>query len=382
MDETRWTSGERELTVWTEADRRLYVRLTGTWRIADGVPLGAAVTDWLAGFPVSRVSFDGRGVLGWDSALVSFVHDLAERLGRVGVPADLTGLPDGVRQLLTLARITPEPHVDAALAKPRSWRTRLGLGALDVARGAWSDLALVGDVTWSLARAAAGRARTRVGDVLEEMVEAGARALPIVTLTSVLLGAILAFVGASALRPFGAGIYVANVVAIAMLREIGAVITAIVMAGRTGSAYAAQLATMKLTEELDALETMGIGDIEFLVLPRMLALSLMMPLLCVYADFVGVAGGAIVAVGMLHVSPIQVLHQTRAAVGLSTFLIGVGKSAVFGAIVAFLGCRAGVRTGRSAASVGRAATTAMVGAIVAIIAADGAFAVIFQVIGV
>jgi phospholipid/cholesterol/gamma-HCH transport system permease protein len=198
----------------------------------------------------------------------------------------------------------------------------------------------------------------------------------------VLLGAILAFVGASALRPFGAGIYVANVVAIAMLREIGAVITAIVMAGRTGSAYAAQLATMKLTEELDALETMGIGDIEFLVLPRMLALSLMMPLLCVYADFVGVAGGAIVAVGMLHVSPIQVLHQTRAAVGLSTFLIGVGKSAVFGAIVAFLGCRAGVRTGRSAASVGRAATTAMVGSIVAIIAADGAFAVIFQVIGI
>ena len=382
MAEARWTSGDRELTVWAGGDRRVHVRLAGTWRIADGVPLGADVTDWLSGRPVSHVSFDGRGVVSWDSALVSFVHDLAERLGRLGVPADLTGLPDGVRQLLTLARITPEAHADGAPARPRSWRTRLGVAALDGARGAWSDVALVGDVTSSLARGATGRARARAVDVVEEMYEAGARALPIVTLTSVLLGAIMAFVGAAALRPFGAGIYVANVVGIAMLREIGPVITAIVMAGRTGSAYAAQLATMKLTEELDALETMGIGNIDFLVLPRMLALSLMMPLLCVYADFVGLAGGAFVAVGMLDVSPTQYLHQTRVAVGLSTFLIGVGKSAVFGAIVAFLGCRAGVRTGRSAASVGRAATTAMVDAIVAIIAIDGAFAVIFQVLGI
>jgi phospholipid/cholesterol/gamma-HCH transport system permease protein len=349
--------------------------------MADGVPLGAEVTRWLSGHPVTQVSFDGRGVVSWDSALVSFVHDLSERLGQMGVPADLTGLPDGVRQLLTLARI----RLEARAAPPRSSRslpTRLGVAALAGTRGAESDLALVGDVTSSLARAATGRARVRLVDVVEEMYAAGARALPIVTITSALLGAILAFVGAAALRPFGAGIYVANVVAIAMLRELGAVITAIVMAGRTGSAYAAELATMKLTEELDALETMGIGHTDFLVLPRMLALSLMMPLLCVYADVVGIAGGTVVSVGMLALSPAQVLIQTRAAVQLSTFLIGVGKSAVFGTIVAFLGCRAGLRTGRSAASVGRAATTAMVDSIVAIIAADGAFAVIFQVLGV
>jgi phospholipid/cholesterol/gamma-HCH transport system permease protein len=356
--------------------------MSGTWRIADGVPLGADVTEWLSGHPVSHVSFDGTGVVSWDSALVSFVHDLAERFGRMGVPADLTGLPDGVRQLLTLARIRLEEHAEAAPRAPRSWWTKLGGAALAGARGAESDVALVGEVTSSLARAATGRARVRLVDVVEEMYEAGARALPIVTITSALLGAIIAFVGAAALKPFGAGIYVANVVAIAMLRELGAVITAIVMAGRTGSAYAAELATMKLTEELDALETMGIGHTDFLVLPRMLALSLMMPLLCVYADVVGIIGGTIVSVGMLALSPTQVLHQTRAAVHLSTFLIGLGKSAVFGMIVAFLGCRAGVRTGRSAASVGRAATTAMVDSIVAIIAADGAFAVIFQVLGI
>jgi phospholipid/cholesterol/gamma-HCH transport system permease protein len=301
---------------------------------------------------------------------------------RLGVPADLTNLPDNVRGLLTLAWVRPEADAHPAPSKSRSWRTPLRLVALVRSLSPWSDVALVGDVTSSLARAVTGRARVRLVDVIEELYEAGARALPIVTLVSALLGAIMAFVGAAALKAFGAGIYVANVVAIAMLRELGAAITAIVMAGRTGSAYAAQLATMKLTGELDALDTMGIADVDFLVLPRMIALSLMLPLLCVYADFVGVAGGAFVAVGMLDVSLAQYLHQTRTAVHVSTFLIGVGKSAVFGTIVAFLGCRAGMHTGRSAAAVGRAATAAMVASIVAIIAADGAFAVIFQVLGV
>jgi phospholipid/cholesterol/gamma-HCH transport system permease protein len=203
-----------------------------------------------------------------------------------------------------------------------------------------------------------------------------------VTLTSALLGAIIAFVGAVALRPFGAGLYVADVVAIAMLRELGALMTAILLAGRTGSSYAAQLATMKLTQELDALETMAIPAVDFLVLPRMLALSTMLPLLCVYADFVGIAGGSVVATGMLDLAPIQVLNRTRAAVSTTTFLIGVGKSLVFGILVAFLGCRAGLRSGRSAADVGRAATRAMVSAIVAIIVADGVFAVILQELGV
>jgi phospholipid/cholesterol/gamma-HCH transport system permease protein len=193
---------------------------------------------------------------------------------------------------------------------------------------------------------------------------------------------IMAFVGAAALRPFGAGIYVANVVALAMVRELAAVVTAIVMAGRTGSSYAAQLATMNLTQELDALKTMGVAPVDFLVLPKIVALSLMLPLLCVYSGFIGIVGGALVAVGMLHVTPTQYLHQTRAAVTLTTFFIGIGKSAVFGALVAFLGCRAGLHTGRSAAAVGRSATTAMVTAIVAIIVADGAFAVIFEVLGI
>jgi phospholipid/cholesterol/gamma-HCH transport system permease protein len=294
---------------------------------------------------------------------------------------DQRGLPDGVQRLLALASTAPE-RIEAAAPEPRPWLVRVGDRVLGRTRRLRAELALLGDVSTSLARFAGGRSQSRAADVMRELREAGARALPIITITSVLLGMIMAFVGAAALRPFGAGIYVANVVALAMLRELGALLTAIVMAGRTGSAYAAQLATMNLTQELDALTTMGIGRTDFLIVPRMLALGLMLPLLCVYADFVGIAGGGLVSVSMLDLTPAQYLHQTRAAVSLGTFFIGLGKSAVFGVLVAFLGCRAGLRTGRSAASVGGAATTAMVTAIVAIIVADGVFAVLFQVLGV
>jgi phospholipid/cholesterol/gamma-HCH transport system permease protein len=371
------------VTVTEGGAREVRVHIAGTWLVRDGVVLDENVARSLSGRSVSRVSFDGSDVGRWDSALVTFVHDLAGRLEGMGVPSDFGGLPDGVQRLLALARGRVETRGGgpAAATTARAHLARVGDAVLGWARNGVSNAALVGDVTSSLARLATGRARTRAVDVVTEMFEAGARALPIVTITSALLGAIMAFVGAAALRPFGAGIYVANVVAIAMLRELGAVMTAIVMAGRTGSSYAANLATMKLTQELDALETMGVGTIDFLVLPRMLALSLMLPLLCVYADFIAIAGGGVVAVGMLDLSPALYINQTRAAASLTTFFIGVGKSAVFGTLVAFLGCRAGVRTGRSAAAVGRAATTAMVDSIVAIIVADGAFAVILQVLG-
>jgi phospholipid/cholesterol/gamma-HCH transport system permease protein len=375
-------AGDRKVTVSEDGARALRVRISGTWLVRDGISLDDDLRPWLSGRAVSRVSFDARAVARWDSALVTFVADVAERLEGMGVTTDFAGLPDGAQRLLALTGKRPERRGHAPAADRPSRFVRVGEAALDRARRAWSDVALVGDVTSSVARLATGRARTRAVDVVAEMFEAGARALPIVTLTSALLGAIMAFVGAVSLRPFGAGIYVANVVAIAMLRELGAVMTAIVMAGRTGSAYAASIATMKLTQELDALETMGVGAIDFLILPRMLALSLMQPLLCVYADFVSIAGGGVVAASMLEISPALYLNQTRAAATLTTFFIGVAKSAVFGTVVAFLGCRAGVRTGRSAAGVGRAATTAMVDAIVVIIAVDGAFAVIFQVLGI
>jgi phospholipid/cholesterol/gamma-HCH transport system permease protein len=372
---------DRGISVSEEGEGELRVRISGTWLMRDGVPL-VDVSEWLSGRSVSRVHLDGSAVGRWDSALVAYVHDLEDRLAKKGVSTDLTALPEGAKKLLALADEAPEVRVNAPAAAPESRLAKLGNVATRRARVVWSDVGLLGEVTETMSRFVTGQAQTRIKDVLAEMVEAGASALPIVTITSFLLGAILAFVGAAALRPFGAGIYVANVVAIAMLRELGAVMTAIVMAGRTGSSYAASLATMKLTEELDALETMAIPAVDFLVFPRVVALSLMQPLLTVYANFVGIAGGALVASSMLELAPVRYLNQTRAAVSLTTFAIGLGKSFVFGVLVALLGCRAGLRTGRSASAVGRAATTAMVTAIVAIIVADGTFAVIFQELGI
>jgi phospholipid/cholesterol/gamma-HCH transport system permease protein len=158
--------------------------------------------------------------------------------------------------------------------------------------------------------------------------------------------------------------------------------TAIIMAGRTGSAYAAQLGTMNVSQEIDALDTMGIPPMEFLVLPRMLALSLMMPLLAVYSDFIGMVGGAIVGTSMLDLSLVQYWQQTKTAITVTDFATGVGKSVVFGVLVALAGCLEGIRAGKSASAVGDAATRAAVSAIVYVIVADGLFAVIFHVLGI
>jgi phospholipid/cholesterol/gamma-HCH transport system permease protein len=372
----------RGLTISDGDPGEVRIRVAGDWRVREGVPAETDLMGFVSERSASAVSFDGRGVTSWDSSLVTFVYGITDQLRQRGVAVNLGGLPDGVQRLLALASVRPETAGARAAAEGRPWLVRIGETVLDRTHGLRPDLGLLGEVIRSFGHVITGRARSRKIDIVREVKEAGARALPIITLTSFLLGMIMAFVGAAALRPFGAGIYVANVVALAMARELGGIVTAVVMAGRTGSSYAAQLATMNLTQELDALRTMGVDPIDFLVLPRILAFSLMLPLLCVYSDFVGIVGGALVAVGMLDLTVVQYLHQTKAAITLATFFIGVGKSVVFGVLVGFLGCRAGLRTGRSAAAVGRAATTAMVSAIVAIIIADGLFAVIFQVLGV
>jgi phospholipid/cholesterol/gamma-HCH transport system permease protein len=249
-------------------------------------------------------------------------------------------------------------------------------------RTAGEMLGFLGESSVAFTKLLVGKARFRRSDLTLIIQQCGADALPIVSLISFLVGLILAFVGAVQLEMFGAGIYVANLVGIAMAREMGAMMTGIVMAGRTGAAFAAQLGTMTVNEEIDALKTMGISPMEFLVLPRMLALILMMPLLCVYADLVGILGGAVVGVGMLDLSPMEYYTQTRAALNLTQFSLGIFKSVVFGVVIAISGCLRGMQSGRSASAVGDAATSAVVTAIVAIIVLDGLFAVITNIIGI
>jgi phospholipid/cholesterol/gamma-HCH transport system permease protein len=211
---------------------------------------------------------------------------------------------------------------------------------------------------------------------------AGAEALPIVTLVSVIVGLILAFVGAVQLRLFGADLYVANLVGIAMVREMGAMVVGIVLAGRTGAAFAAQLGTMKVTEESDALTTFGISTMDFLVMPRIVALFVMTPFLCLYAIMLGILGGALVGLGMLDVSPRLYFDQTVQAIELVDLWGGLFRGAVYGALIAITGCMRGMQCGTNAAAVGAATTSAVVTAIVAIVVADGVMAVLFNILGI
>jgi phospholipid/cholesterol/gamma-HCH transport system permease protein len=356
------------------------IELTGAWRKEDRLPDPSTVRDDLnSGQPIRRLIFDTSHVTEWDSGLVAFAVSLLAEAKARGIESDRAGLPDGAQRLLRLAEAVPERQTGRARVQP-PWLARIGTWAIASWVGATAGLAFLGEGVLALGALLRGRARFRSADFRDVLQECGPRALGIVSLISFLIGLILGFVGAVQLQQFGASIFVANLVAVAMTREIGCIMTAIVMAGRTGAAFAAQLGTMNTNQEIDALSTMGISPMEFLVLPRMLALILMMPLLTIYADLLGILGGAVVGLGMLGLGPVEYFEQTRGAVNLIDFFVGVSKSAVFGVLVALVGCLRGMQSGRSAAAVGLAATSAVVTSIVLIIVIDGIFAVILNVL--
>jgi len=328
------------------------------------------------------LSFDVSDMGRWDSTLVVFVRRLRAAVDRDGEAPGVndSGLPEAVRRLLALAGEGGGELPDATDDK-RSLRTHAGLAVLRSWDAARAVSALVGIMVLRLGPAFAGRARMRLVDVVHLMTEAGAGALGIVAVVNGLVGAILAFVGAVQLQQFGAGVFVADLVGISMVREMAAVMTAIVMAGRTGGAYAAHLATMQGNEEIDALKVLGIPPHEFLVLPRMMALVSMMPLLYLYGCAVGLIGGFLVSTAILDVTVTAYLERTTEAVAGSQFLIGLVKSVVFGGLVALAGCHIGLTAGRSAADVGRAATSAVVVGIVGVIALDAVFAICLNALG-
>jgi len=356
------------------------VRLSGSLRQEHPLPDPSQVWQELqADRPVHRLTFDTSRVTGWDSSFVTFAIKVLGEARARGIEIDPTGLPEGAQRLLRLAEAVPE-RATGRKDTQGPWLARIGTGVTATWDQALAGISFLGEAMLALGALLRGRARFRIVDLLVVVQECGPRALGIVSLISFLIGLILGFVGAVQLQQFGASIFVANLVAVAMTREIGCIMTAIVMAGRTGAAFAAQLGTMNTNQEIDALSTMGIAPTEFLVLPRMLALILMMPLLTIYADLVGIIGGAVVGVGMLGLGPVEYFEQTRGAVNLTDFFVGVVKSSVFGVLVALVGCLRGMQSGRSAAAVGLAATSAVVTSIVLIIVIDGIFAVVLNVL--
>jgi phospholipid/cholesterol/gamma-HCH transport system permease protein len=328
------------------------------------------------------VRFVTSGIERWDSGLLVFLIRFEKLLGDRSIAVEREGLPDGVRGMLALAEAVPER--EGARSKPAGlpWVGDLGIWATNLGKEIAETLAFLGSCVIAFGNLLRGRARFRTSDLFVFMEEAGADALPIVTLISFLVGTILAFVGAVQLQQFGASIYVANLVGVAMVREMGAMMTGIVMAGRTGAAYAAQLGSMKVNQEIDALSTMGISPLEFLVLPRMIALALMMPLLCLYSDAVGILGGVVVGVLGLKLSPVTYYQYTQWAVQLDDLVGGVCKAAVYGVLIALFGCLRGLQAGGSSSAVGDATTRAVVSSIVAIITACGLFAVVFYALGI
>ena len=359
------------------------IHFEGHWLIHNDLPPFGALIQQIESQPsFTGISFECSSLDAWDSGFLTFLIKLMHHCQSKGISVQVDGLPEGTRRLLALATAVPERKGTRRAKRCPGIYSRIGEAVTAHITAAGDMLAFLGDIVTALGRLATGRARCPSRDFWRLLQECGAQALPIVSLISVLVGLILAFVGAVQLKMFGAQIYVANLVGLGMAREMGAMMTAVIMAGRTGAAFAAQLGTMQVNEEIDALVTMGISPIEFLVLPRLIALVLMMPLLCLYADLMGIAGGFIVGVGMLDLPFKQYLVQTQNAVALNHFLVGVVKSAIFGIIVALAGCVRGLQSGRSATAVGEAATRAVVTGIVFIIVADAIITVICDIIGV
>lgn len=383
------TPGEANPPRWqlSRRDSDVALELSGDWVAREtGVRSAAEVRRILTDMGSGTLRLDVSHLGRWDSALVAFLkmlHDLARAPGKHPLQIDDSSIPETVRRLVDMATVSPAgSSPPAAKTRRNSLAVSVGNLTLELYAKTVDVAALVGEFALESAVALRGRTYTRVTDVLHLVREAGVGALGIVAIVNGLVGAILAFVGAVQLRKFGAGIYVANLVGVAVAREMAAIVTAIVMAGRTGGAYAAHLATMQGNEEIDALNVLGVPVFDFLILPRILALVTMMPLLYLYACAVALVGGLIVSLATLGLTSASFLQQLREAVSPLQFYIGLIKSIAFGALVALAGCHVGIKAGRSAADVGRAATTATVTGIVGIIALDAVFAVCANALGI
>jgi phospholipid/cholesterol/gamma-HCH transport system permease protein len=364
----------------------LVVTFCGDWLLGTGLPSAKQVLQQLQQLKhipgPATVSFNTSELGEWDTGLIIVLIELHREATNRDADFDAAGLPDGARRLLDLAFAVAEREGARRHVKRKRFFERAGENVLEVAEGGKDLLTFTGELVLSLGRYARGTATYLRSDLMQYIQEAGAEAFAIVSVISFLIGMIFAFVGVMQLNMFGAGIYTADLVAVAMVREMAPIMTAIIMAGRTGAAYAAQLGTMKVNEEIEALETLGMQPIDFLVTPRVIALVLMMPLLTMYGSLMGILGGLAVGVIMLDISLVQYVTQTVGAVGLNSLFGGLFKSIVYGSLVALAGCQQGMACGNSALAVGQSTTKAVVMGIVLIVVSASILTVIYINVGI
>jgi len=345
--------------------------LTGEWSLEQIPPRFDALmgADENARGEGKTLSFDATELGAWDTSLLVFLKQCQDSCDTLHLQWNPSGLPERALRLLALANAVPE-SVQAASAKRASFVTRLGAAVLAGWRDVLAAITFAGEVAVSFAGlfTRTNHMRWRQFWVVVETNSSGA--LPIVTLIALLVGVIIAFLGVVVLERFGAGYYVSYLVGFGMLREMASLMTGIIIAGRTGAAFAAELGTMKVTEEIDAYTTLGLSPIDHLVLPRILGLFFMMPLLTLYADVVGIVGGMLVSWSLLDLSFTQFTNGLLAAVTMGDALLGLLKGTIFGLIVGVAGCMKGLQGGSDASAVGQAATAAVVLGITLIVAAN------------
>ena len=371
------------LTCTITSEDTLAVELTGDWLLDAALPDIEPVLERLRDTPApAGIRFDASALGDWDTGLVARLVSIRRDAEANGVAFDESGLPDGVRQLIALAFAVREREGARRKARDIGLLARVGEKTQRIVGRSRELLEFLGELVLSFGRLFRGKATYLRSDLVQYIQEAGAEALPIVSLISFLIGMIFAFVGVMQLENFGAGIYTADLVAVAMVREMAPIMTAIIMAGRTGAAYAAQIGTMKVNEEVDALTTLGMDPIDFLVTPRVIALIIMLPMLTLYGSLMGILGGTFVGLSMLDVSIVQYATQTVNSVGLNSLLGGLFKSVVYGSLVAIAGCQQGLACGNSAMAVGESTTRAVVMGIVLIVVSASILTVIYINLGI
>ncbi|MGD8885909.1 MAG: ABC transporter permease [Gammaproteobacteria bacterium] len=360
----------------------LQLAFSGDWRLQNSLPSMAELESSLLNASINKMTFDSKSISHWDSGLLIFLCQLTDFAKQHHVATDPSGLPSGVQRLLQLAAAVPAKQDIRHPDRTGGILASIGQSTINLARGLPETLAFAGEVVLSMGRMLRGKAQFRAPDLFLMIQEVGPQALGIVSLISFLVGLILAYMGAVQLTQFGAQIFIADLVGIGMVREIAALMTGVIMAGRTGAAFAAQLGTMQVNEEIDAFKTLGISPMDFLVLPRLLALIVMMPLLTLYAALVGILGGLTVAMLVFDISAFEYYYQTLRALDLRQFAIGISKGTVYGVLVAFAGCLRGLQCGRSAQAVGQATTSAVVTSILLIVIAASILTIMFQQMGI
>lgn len=363
----------------TVSTPNVMVTLQGSWTVDGALPALDQLSVLQEYGQLTTVTFVAGDDFAWDSRLLAWLMACQRMFESSRCQFDLSGLPEDVDDLFRLANTVPPnkalPERHTSLFQSLINRVaRLGDETLEL-------LAFTGELALTLFRWFSRKGSARWSDILSFCHQSGPSALPIITLQSVLIGMILAYLGMVQLRQFGAEVYVSNLVGVGMVREMGALMTAVIMSGRTGAAYAAQLGTMQVNEEIDALTTLGIKPMDYLVLPRILALIMTIPMLCLYSNILGMFGGGLVATSM-DVTWTMYLYQLRDAITFGDIMTGVFKSFVFAVLIAMAGCRAGLQCGRSSAAVGQATTNAVVTAIIYLVVADAGLNILFYHLGI